>query len=344
MSSILDALKKLEEEKAAKQASAALTPAEEEAVESADLIEGLRHSPSQPAEGIHLSPKLLLGGGFALVVVLIGVSAMVSLAVVRSNTASSGASQQVASAPAPASAARTDATAAVTNSPAETPASPPETSPAPVDTSVEPETAPSPAVAEAPTPPATAVAEATPEPEPEPSPAPEASEAPAPASAEQAVQVAAVAAPTPDPAPVSSPTPAPTPEAAPVAAPTPEASVEVAAPAAAPAEAAPMPSTAPEESATVPEEAPVARTDPGPVNLRELPLLRNSERVQYGLEDLRLNMIREATPQRPEAMAIINLNKVYVGEMVPATGARLIAVERHGVGIEVGGKRFYVQH
>lgn len=344
MSSILDALKKLEEEKAARQTTAQAAPAPDEAVSSAELIEGLNQSKSQPAEGIHLSPKLLLGGGITLVVLLIGVSTIVSLAVVRSNTVSHATEPQVAAVAPPAPAENAAPAMSVTPAPTVAEAPAPVNDAAPVEeangTAPEPE-APAPRV-ESPTP-AAPVNAAPPKVDAAPPVKAAAPETPPTVTTtpEAPLQVAAVA-PTPEAAPapaapapapeavaepMPSPTPAPEPEAAPVA--------EVAATA---------PATPTPEVAAVSVEAPPARTDPGPVNLRELPMLRNAERVQYGLEDLRLNMIREATPQRPEAMAIINLNKVYVGEMVPSTGARLIAVERHGVGIEVGGKRFYLQH
>ncbi len=82
------------------------------------------------------------------------------------------------------------------------------------------------------------------------------------------------------------------------------------------------------------------------VDIRTLPLLRGSERAQYGLQNLRLNVLREASEDRPNGLAIINLNKVYVGEIIPGTRARLIAVESHGIGIEMidSRERYYVQH
>jgi hypothetical protein len=74
--------------------------------------------------------------------------------------------------------------------------------------------------------------------------------------------------------------------------------------------------------------------------------LSGSDQARYGLQDLRLNVLREPTPSRPQALAIINLNKVYVGENIPGTDARLIGVARHGIAIEIrsNGTRFYVEH
>jgi hypothetical protein len=74
--------------------------------------------------------------------------------------------------------------------------------------------------------------------------------------------------------------------------------------------------------------------------------LRGSDRVRYGLENLRINMIREPTPTRPEGHAIINLNKVFVGETIPGTPARLIGVVRRGIAIEIEttGERFFISN
>lgn len=79
-------------------------------------------------------------------------------------------------------------------------------------------------------------------------------------------------------------------------------------------------------------------------DLKSLPVLRTSDRMSLGLENMRVNFLREATPSRPTAMAVINLNKIHLGEVIPGTRARLVAVERHGIGIEVAdtGKRYYV--
>lgn len=87
-------------------------------------------------------------------------------------------------------------------------------------------------------------------------------------------------------------------------------------------------------------------TAPPPVNLRELPILRSSDRARFGLENLKLNVLRETSENRPHGLAIINLNKVYIGEIIPGTRARLIEVKAHGIGIEIvdTGERFYVQH
>lgn len=113
-------------------------------------------------------------------------------------------------------------------------------------------------------------------------------------------------------------------------------------------ERVPLPETPPRAAAPV-APAPQTATPPrpaGPVDITGFPRLSNSDKARLGLDDLKLNVLREATDTRPEALAIINLNKVYVGENIPGTDARLIAVTRHGIGIEMRrtGDRYYVQH
>lgn len=90
---------------------------------------------------------------------------------------------------------------------------------------------------------------------------------------------------------------------------------------------------------------PPARTTPEVIDLNKLPILRGSDRQRHGLDRLQLNMVGVATERRPTAFAIINLNKVYIGETIPDTNARLIAVGREGIGIEIvgSGQRYLVQ-
>ncbi|NIA16351.1 MAG: hypothetical protein GWP08_20010 [Nitrospiraceae bacterium] len=80
-----------------------------------------------------------------------------------------------------------------------------------------------------------------------------------------------------------------------------------------------------------------------PSKLFDLPMLRRSEQVRYGLEDLQINMPRPATKRRPLASAIINLQPVFVGETIPGTRAVLVGVDMRGIAIEVEGRHFYVR-
>jgi hypothetical protein len=122
-------------------------------------------------------------------------------------------------------------------------------------------------------------------------------------------------------------------------------------PAAAPAppEAMPPSTAAPDRAPREPEAAVQAPLHQSEIplsteELRMLPMLRSAARMRHGLENLKLNVLREAGENRPDGLAIINLNKVYIGERIPETRAILIGVEYRGIGIEIieSGERFYV--
>jgi len=84
---------------------------------------------------------------------------------------------------------------------------------------------------------------------------------------------------------------------------------------------------------------PEPRQDLTNITIDNLERLSASDRTKLGLDNLRLNVLREASREHPDAMAIINLKKVYVGEMIPGTRVRLIGVSASGIGIEVEGTR-----
>ncbi len=304
MSSILDALKKLEEEKAARKAVDVGSTDPETPLESFEEIPRSRRRQQQ--EEVRLSNKtiLLLGGGLA--VALVAVSVTVSLALMRSTAPAQVAMAQPAA-----------PVAAPVAAPTTTPASAAPAAAAPLAES-------SPRVESLP--PVAKVVEPAPKPKVEPK-----AEAPKPKPAEPKP-----AETKPEPAPrvaAVEPEQHPLPESFPPIAPAP---VEEPAPAPAPA---PEPEAAPEaqDSMDPKDVAPVA-------DVKELPVLRTSDRISFGLENMRVNFLREATPNRPAAMAVINLNKIHIGEVIPGTKARLVAVEREGIGIEItdSGKRFYV--
>ena len=72
-----------------------------------------------------------------------------------------------------------------------------------------------------------------------------------------------------------------------------------------------------------------------PEDIRELPALSPAAKAKLGLEDFVVNMPMPATNARPVASAIINRMKVYKNERVLNTRVRLIDVSTHGVAIEV---------
>lgn len=81
-----------------------------------------------------------------------------------------------------------------------------------------------------------------------------------------------------------------------------------------------------------------------PIDITKLPVLKTSDRIRLGLENMQLNVLREPGPKNPHGLAIINLTKVYVGEMIPGTPVKLIDVKAQGIAIEVvgTGERYYV--
>ena len=73
-----------------------------------------------------------------------------------------------------------------------------------------------------------------------------------------------------------------------------------------------------------------------------LPILTPSEQSRLGLPRLRVNFVSRASSSGPQPYALINYNKVYVGETIPETNARLVGVSVKGVGIDVGGQKYFV--
>jgi hypothetical protein len=338
MSSILDALKKLEAEKA-RQAEAELVRLDDEPFEpdtaGEELVVPLIEAPGPP---VAVSTRTLVVGGAVFAVALVAISVSISLWVARSSVTPIRVTENVA-APVAESPVLADPSPA-NEAPSATP--PPE---APAAASPPAPEADLPAATPKPEPPAKPVVAKTAKPTPAPV------KAPKPVSPPPETQVAA---PEPAPAPEAPPAAqelAPAPKAVQLA----QAPKPVMPPEPALVEQAPAPVA--EEPALV-IETPVAAPPPlavppppseaeiGPVDLKKLPILRSSERVRFGLENVRLNVLREASPTRPHGLAIINLNKVYIGETIPGTRARLIEVKSHGIGIEImdSGERFYFPH
>ncbi len=341
MSSILDALKKLEAEKAARQ-----TVEQEEDLQfhpetAAGELTGAPE-PHSPVTALHLSPMAMIIGGAIFAVLLIAISVTASIVVARisvSYTVVSGnnpaALTPVASAT-PAEAAppaRESVPAAPPSSPEPTPAAatpdtpaPAAPQPPPTDAAPAPEApAPTPTMPPAITPP---IHETTEDGEGEKIPIAQSAEPPSEPPNTESVDLAAPPVQTAPAIPSTAPA-------------SPPAYIPPVIPSAVP------PTPPPVTPKPAPDVKPaVVRRTPGPVDLESLPILRSSERVRYGLENLRLNVLREAGPNRPSGLAIINLNKVYIGEMIPGTRARLIEVKSHGIGIEIAdtGEQFYVPH
>ncbi|HRI88333.1 MAG TPA: hypothetical protein PK869_08710, partial [Candidatus Hydrogenedentes bacterium] len=80
----------------------------------------------------------------------------------------------------------------------------------------------------------------------------------------------------------------------------------------------------------------------GNVDFDRLPILTETDRVRLGLPQLKINIVGIPNSRNPRASALINMQKVYVGENIPSTQARLIDVDLRGVAIDVGGNRYFV--
>ena len=98
---------------------------------------------------------------------------------------------------------------------------------------------------------------------------------------------------------------------------------------------------APTPASLVPKvsTAPPPRARPViPEDIRNLPALRSSERARFGLEGLKINMLRAPSANRPRGSVVINLKKVYLDEFIPGTTARLVSIATHGIAIQVGSE------
>lgn len=261
MSSILEALKKLEADKNAQH----MAIQEPEPVYTSDqMAQSLlgNYAESTPS-GARQSPVLLVLGGALFTVLLIGVSVALAVFVLREARTPQ---QNAAVPPAPAAAAEVPVPAINTDeNEVETP---PEGEVAPLKV-------------------ATAVEVPKPKPKPKP--------APSQPAREEAMVVT--------PVPVVS-----------------EARYEPYIP-------KPAESAAREESAPVPDD------------IRTLPMLSRSDRAQYRLEGMTINMLNEASPTRPLGNALINLEKIFIGETLPGSNATLIDVKSHGIAIEIMSTR-----
>lgn len=332
MSSILDALKKLEAEKVeARQREADRTS---DHVEERELVG--RHI-VRPRNAVRITPAVVALGFLVIAALLVGTSVGVSMLLVsRSNETTV---PEVAVNVAPTTLVQPPPAVAPPEPVAVAPSQPPATEPAVRNSTPKaenPESAP-------PAKPETTVAEPAPSTPPPPDAAvPEIKEpAPKVETPEPVAPVAppvAVAARAPEtPTPVDRPQPetqAPEPKVRNASNPW----------------EGPMMRTAPPARTSVPEarhepEVPVAA--PAALDIEALAKhpLRETDKRRLGLVGLQINMLQPVNKKRPVASAIINLNTVYVGEIVPRTTAKLVAVDGvKGIIIEMldTKERFYV--
>lgn len=79
-----------------------------------------------------------------------------------------------------------------------------------------------------------------------------------------------------------------------------------------------------------------------PVALNRLPILTPSEETRLGLPTITINTVAAPNERQPRPAALINYTLVYLGETIPGTNARLFAVDVLGIGLEVNGTKYFL--
>jgi hypothetical protein len=89
-------------------------------------------------------------------------------------------------------------------------------------------------------------------------------------------------------------------------------------------------------------EAPAEAAKSAEDEIDKLPILSESVRVRLGLPALKINIVGIPNNRNPRASALINMQKVFQGETIPGTSARLMAVDLRGVVLDVNGQRYFL--
>ena len=360
MSTILDALKKLEAEKRREAIRARRTLDENVVGVDQDASDLDMESPRRSDNRV-----VLIAGGIATVAVLVAIVS-VSTAVLLMNRSDAG--MTVAAAP------TTQTETPITPAPAQ-PAAPSPSAPEPVVESpaaaapvsqpvpqepvlqesvpqeIAPTPAPEPAAPAAMAAPEPApVAASTPEPVSEPEPV---VEQPVPtASVQEPIVVARNDAPTPPPRPENRPAAdpdAPIVPSALAASPPPAPRPQSAAPAPADTSesALPPPGVSQPTQPSQPTARDVLASSSAPMDISSLPIMGDATKRRHGLGDLRLNMPRPQNHRNPRPSAVFRtggeMYVVYEGEEIPGAGAVLIGVASDGVAIQLpSGDRYFM--
>lgn len=96
--------------------------------------------------------------------------------------------------------------------------------------------------------------------------------------------------------------------------------------------------------ASAPAEAPAAsrKVSEGEVDIMSLPELTASDRHRLKLPEITVNVVGRPSKYRPQPSAMINFSRVVLNDLIPGTRAQLIGVSVHGIGIQVGDERYFV--
>lgn len=77
-------------------------------------------------------------------------------------------------------------------------------------------------------------------------------------------------------------------------------------------------------------------------HMSALPLLTEQVRQRHGLPRLRINGISASSLKKPRPSVIINMLPVYKGETIPDTNAVVVDMDMTGVAVEIDGKRYFI--
>lgn len=329
MSSILDALNKLEQEKSQTVRESEHTDTDPISIAN-DLV---GRSVLRDRVTLRVTPAALMIGVAVLVVLLIVVTFSAAILLTQPNRSAKGDSKTATATPVPVAISEVmpaESSAQVSVSPVNTEA-PTDTAAAPAsttvmksaDTAVPTEAALVKSTDLAPIPPA-----ATPKPEPTTSPV---SDAP------KENSVSSAKAPAAEPAP-SKPAPATSPPRTRVA-----------------AKAEPEVSSVPRESGAAPARPPRNAN----ISLDRLPVLTPQDQVRFGFARIRVNMVKASSDTTPRGMALLSLSeesdggelivnrmKVYEGERLRQSTLRLFKVEADRIGVEDtrSGEQYQLSH
>jgi beta-lactamase regulating signal transducer with metallopeptidase domain/LysM repeat protein len=105
--------------------------------------------------------------------------------------------------------------------------------------------------------------------------------------------------------------------------------------------------TAPAQAVTLSSLEPgVANAPTEQLDVNSLPKLTSELIEELGLSEFTIQMLREVSEDRPDGLAIVNLEKVKVGDLLPGTKCKIIGISRQGLGIEDSktGDRYLLQN
>lgn len=102
------------------------------------------------------------------------------------------------------------------------------------------------------------------------------------------------------------------------------------------------PPAAPRSADSGPSRTQAGSVADNEVDILSLPELTLSVSARLGLPEITVNVVGRPSRYRPQPSAMINFNRVLLNDYIPGTEARLIGVSVHGIGIDVRGERYFV--